>query len=373
MPHCTTPCKRACYFSAMRSLVLTGGGTAGHVMPNLALVARLRELGWRILYIGEKGGMEEDLVRRAGVEFHGIAAGKLRRYFDWKNFTDPLKVLKGLSQALWILGKVGPEVVFSKGGFVAVPVVWAAKMRGIPVVIHESDMSPGLANRLSLPAADKVCVSFPDTLKALSPRVARRAKATGLPIREELTHGEAEKGLAFLGLGRDKPLLLTMGGSLGSKALNASLRASLPILLNRFHVVHLCGRGNLDATLSRQPGYVQLEFVHQELPDVLAAADFAVSRAGANAVFELLALRLPHILVPLSLKASRGDQIDNAQAFSRMGFSRVLQEERLSTETLVAEIDLLTAEAQERRETMQRSTLGNGVVAVIAALQEYGF
>jgi UDP-N-acetylglucosamine--N-acetylmuramyl-(pentapeptide) pyrophosphoryl-undecaprenol N-acetylglucosamine transferase len=154
--------------------------------------------------------------------------------------------------------------------------------------------------------------------------------------------------------------------------LNAVVRAALPILLNRFHVAHLCGKGHLDASLAKQAGYAQLEFVHQELPDLLAAASFAVSRAGANAVFELLALRLPHILVPLSLKASRGDQLHNAEAFSRLGYSRVLQEERMSVETLVAEIDLLTSEASERREAMQRSNLGNGVVSVIAALQEYG-
>lgn len=356
----------------MRSLILTGGGTAGHVMPNLALVPRLRELGWRIAYIGEKDGMEQDLVRRSGVEFHGIAAGKLRRYFDWKNFSDPLKVFWGLLQALRLIGKLKPSVIFSKGGFVAVPVVWAAKLRGIPVVVHESDMSPGLANRLSLPAADKVLVSFPDTLKALPARAAKRAKATGLPIREELAQGRAENGLAYLGFDTSKPLLIVMGGSLGSKALNAALRSALPILLNRFHIVHLCGKGNLDSTLTRQNGYAQLEFVHQELPDILAAATLAVSRAGANAVFELLSLQLPHLLIPLSLKASRGDQIHNAEAFSRLGYSRVLQEERLNVETLVAEIDLLAAEAEMRRTAMQRSTLSNGVVSVIAALQDYG-
>jgi UDP-N-acetylglucosamine--N-acetylmuramyl-(pentapeptide) pyrophosphoryl-undecaprenol N-acetylglucosamine transferase len=355
----------------MRTLVLTGGGTAGHVMPNLALAPRLRELGWNLLYIGEKGGMEADLVQRAGLEFKGVAAGKLRRYFDWKNFSDPLRVLKGFLQCLWILGKVGPEAVFSKGGFVAVPVVWAAKLRGIPVIIHESDMTPGLANRLSLPAADKILVSFPDTLRHLPPKTAKRARATGLPIREELTQGHADRGRAFLGLSEEKPILLVLGGSLGSKALNLALRNALPVLLNRYQVVHLCGKGHLDATLANLSGYVQLEFVHLELADVFAASHLAVSRAGANAVFELLALRMPHVLVPLSLKASRGDQLQNAEAFEKLGYSRVLQEERLNPETLVAEVELLAGEVNMRREAMSRSALANGVVSVVAAVQEF--
>ncbi len=340
-------------------------------MPNLSLVPRLTELGWTLVYVGEKGGMEEDLVKRSGLEFKGIAAGKLRRYFDWKNLSDPFRVIKGLLQSLWILGKLGPEAVFSKGGFVAVPVVWAAKLRGIPVVIHESDMTPGLANRLSLPAADKVLVSFPDTLRHLQGRAAKRARATGLPIREELLQGNADAGRAFLGLSDDRPILLAMGGSLGSRALNQALRDALPVLLNRYHVVHLCGKGNLDASLTSLAGYVQLEFIHRELPDILAAASLALSRAGANSVFELLALRLPHILVPLSLKASRGDQLQNADAFAQMGYSRVLYEERLSPEILVAELDLLAEEAEARRSAMASSPLGNGVVAVVAALQEY--
>lgn len=354
----------------MQTLVLTGGGTAGHVMPNLALIPRLRELGWQVEYIGESRGMEQDLAERAGLPFHGIPAGKLRRYFDWKNFSDPLRVLAGLWAGWRLLGRLRPAVVFSKGGFVAVPVVWAAWLRRIPVIIHESDLSPGLANRLCLPAATRVCVSFPDTLRHLSPKA--KARATGLPIREELLQGKAERGRAFLGLEGDKPILLVMGGSLGSRALNAAVRGALPLLLPHYQVVHLCGKGHVDASLARTPGYAQREFVHGELPDVMAAASLAVSRAGANAVFELLALRLPHLLIPLSLKASRGDQLHNAAAFARLGYSRVLEEERLTTESLLGELELLDREAAQRRDAMAKSPLGNGLLAVIAAIQEFG-
>ncbi len=354
----------------MQTLVLTGGGTAGHVMPNLALIPRLRELGWGVEYIGETGGMEQDLAERAGLPFHGIPAGKLRRYFDWKNFSDPLRVLAGLWKCWWLLRRLRPAVVFSKGGFVAVPVVWAARLRRIPVIIHESDLSPGLANRLCLPAATRVCVSFPDTLQHLSPKA--KARATGLPIREELLQGNAESGRAFLGLEDDKPMLLVMGGSLGSRALNIAVRGALPQLLPHYHVAHLCGKGHLDPALANLSGYAQREFVHGELPDVMAAAAMAVSRAGANAVFELLALRLPHLLIPLSLKASRGDQLQNAAVFARLGYSRVLEEERLTAESLLGELELLDREAAQRRDVMAKSPLGNGLLAVLSAIQEFG-
>jgi len=355
----------------MQTVILTGGGTAGHVMPNLALVPRLRELGWTIHYIGERGGMEEDLVGRTGLPFHGIAAGKLRRYFAWKNLSDPWRVLRGLWQSRRLLGRLRADVVFSKGGFVAVPVVWAAWLRRIPVIIHESDLSPGLANRLSLPAAARVCVSFPETLRHLSPKVQAKARATGLPIREELLAGDKAQGLAWLGFDENKPVLVILGGSLGSRTLNGIVRASLAYLRAHFQIVHLCGKGNLDPGLGGEKGYAQFEFLHAELPHVLAAADFAVSRAGANAVFELLALRLPHLLIPLSLKASRGDQLQNAKAFSHLGYSRVLEEENLNAATLAAELESLAGEAPARREAMAKSPLGNGVVSVLAAIQEW--
>ncbi|MBW8888276.1 MAG: undecaprenyldiphospho-muramoylpentapeptide beta-N-acetylglucosaminyltransferase [Fibrobacteres bacterium] len=370
-----------------RTIVLTGGGTAGHVIPNLALLPLLSAAGWRAEYVGSEAGIEKKLVAEAGLPFHGIASGKLRRYFDRKNFSDPFRIVLGLWQAWRILGRVRPKLVFSKGGFVAVPVVLAARLRGIPVVIHESDLTPGLANRMAIPFARAVCVSFRETLRHLP---KDKAVQTGAPIRAELFQGSREKGEAFLGLtaheadaqgavapgaggqsaGADRrPLLLIIGGSLGSRNLNAAVRAALPGLLARYRIAHLCGKGGIDPALQGRPGYRQLEYVSAEMPDVLAAADLVLSRAGSNAIFEFLALRKPNLLVPLPLTASRGDQILNARAFEAEGFSRVLAEEDIVPGRLEQELALLEAQAEIYREAMRASPVRDGarhVMDVIA-------
>lgn len=363
-----------------RTIVLTGGGTAGHVIPNLALLPLLSAAGWRAEYIGSGSGIESKLAAEAGLPFHGIASGKLRRYFDWKNFTDPFRVVLGAWQAWRTLGRLRPKLVFSKGGFVAVPVVLAARLRGIPVVIHESDLTPGLANRLAIPFARAVCVSFRETLRHLP---KEKAVHTGAPIRAELFQGSRARGEAFLGLaapgergpgpqGEDagrRPLLLIMGGSLGSRNLNAAVRAALPGLLARYRIAHLCGKGGIDPALEGRAGYRQLEYVSAEMPDVLAAADLVLSRAGSNAIFEFLALQKPNLLVPLSLKASRGDQILNAKAFAAEGFSRVLAEEEIGPGRLETELALLESQAETYREAMRASPMRDGarhVMDVIA-------
>jgi len=360
-----------------RTIVLTGGGTAGHVIPNLALLPLLAAAGWRAEYVGSAAGIEKKLVAEAGLPFHGIASGKLRRYFDWKNFTDPFRIVLGIWQAWRILGRVRPRLVFSKGGFVAVPVVLAARLRGIPVIIHESDLTPGLANRMAIPFARTVCVSFRETLRHLP---KDKAVQTGAPIRAELFQGSREKGEAFLGLASQnagapsagaerRPLLLIIGGSLGSRNLNAAVRAALPGLLARYRIAHLCGKGGTDPALEGRPGYRQLEYVSAEMPDVLAAADLVLSRAGSNAIFEFLALRKPNLLVPLPLSASRGDQILNARAFQAEGFSRVLAEEDIGPGRLEQELALLEAQAETYREAMRASPLRDGarhVMDVIA-------
>lgn len=352
-----------------RLIVLTGGGTAGHVIPNLALLPLLAASGWRAEYLGSEAGIEKRLVAEQGLPFHGIASGKLRRYFDWKNFTDPFRVLLGAFQAWSILGRLRPRVVFSKGGFVAVPVVFAARLRGIPVVIHESDLTPGLANRLAIPLAAAVCASFPETMCHLP---AGKAVLTGAPIRAELFTGDRDNGEAFLGLtGRDRPLLLVVGGSLGSKNLNAALRAALPDLLLRYRIAHLCGKGGLDASLEGKPGYRQLEYVSAEMPHVLAAADLVLSRAGSNAIFEFLALQKPHLLVPLPLSASRGDQILNARAFASQGFGRVLAEEDIGPGRLAQEIALLEANAGMHREAMRASPFRDGARRVMDVIARW--
>ncbi len=324
----------------MKKIVMTGGGTAGHVTPNIALLPSLREAGYEISYIGSYEGIEKRLIEEQNIPYYGIASGKLRRYFDPKNFTDPFKVVKGLGQAVSLLRKIKPDIVFSKGGFVSVPVVLAAKICHIPAIIHESDITPGLANKIAIPGATKVCCNFPETLKYLP---KEKAVFTGSPIRQELLSGNADAALSFCKLpAKSKPVLLIIGGSTGSKVINTIVRASLPSLLKNYLVIHLCGKNNLDTSYDGTAGYVQLEYAGKELADLFALSDIVISRAGANAIFELLALRKPNILIPLSAAASRGDQILNANSFQNSGYSYVLEEEKLSMETLqtaIAEVD----------------------------------
>lgn len=316
----------------MKHIVLTGGGTAGHVTPNIAMIPRLKELGYKISYIGSYEGIEKKLIEELGIPYYGISSGKLRRYFDVKNFTDPFRVLKGFMEAKKLMKELKPDVVFSKGGFVTVPVVIAASRRKIPTFIHESDMTPGLANKICIPFATKVCCNFPETISNLP---KDKAVLTGTPIRQELLTGSKEKGLAFTGLSPDKPVILIIGGSLGATAVNEAVRSILPELLEDFQVVHLCGKGKLDENLKNTKGYVQYEYIKKELADLFALADIVISRAGANAICELSTLNKPNLLIPLSARASRGDQILNARSFEHLGYSKVLEEEEITKDSLL--------------------------------------
>ena len=311
----------------MKRIILTGGGTAGHVTPNIALLPRLKELGYDIHYIGSYTGIEKDLIKQFEIPYHGISSGKLRRYFSVQNFTDPFRVLKGFREANKLIKELKPDVIFSKGGFVSVPVVMAGKRRHVPTIIHESDMTPGLANKISIPSATKVCCNFPETLEHLP---KEKAVLTGSPIRQELLEGSRSAALEFCGLTDDKPVILIIGGSLGSVAVNNAVRSVLPELLKDFHVIHLCGKGKMDDSLKSLKGYVQFEYIQNQLKDLFALTDVVISRAGANAICELLALHKPNLLIPLSANASRGDQILNARSFERQGFSIVLEEEELN-------------------------------------------
>lgn len=302
----------------MKRIILTGGGTAGHVTPNIALLPRLKELGYDIHYIGSYTGIEKDLIKQFEIPYHGISSGKLRRYFSVQNFTDPFRVLKGFREANKLIKELKPDVIFSKGGFVSVPVVMAGKRRHVPTIIHESDMTPGLANKISIPSATKVCCNFPETLEHLP---KEKAVLTGSPIRQELLEGSRSAALEFCGLTDDKPVILIIGGSLGSVAVNNAVRSVLPELLKDFHVIHLCGKGKMDDSLKSLKGYVQFEYIQNQLKDLFALTDVVISRAGANAICELLALHKPNLLIPLSANASRGDQILNARSFERQGFS----------------------------------------------------
>ena len=350
----------------MKKIILTGGGTAGHVTPNLALLPALREEDFEIHYIGSYNGIERRLIEAASIPYDGISSGKLRRYFDLKNFSDPLRVLKGYFEARKLMKKYKPDIVFSKGGFVAVPVVLAAKHYKVPVIIHESDMTPGLANKICIPAASKVCCNFPETLKYLP---EDKAVLTGSPIREELLHGDRLAGLQYAHLSADRPVILIIGGSLGSVTVNQAVRGILPQLLKTYQVIHICGKGNLDESLIDTEGYVQYEYVDAPLKHLFAAADVVISRAGANSICELLALRKPNLLIPLSAAASRGDQILNADSFARQGFSKVLKEEDLSDKALSTAVFDLYKNRETYINAMEKSSLSNAVETITSLIE----
>lgn len=350
----------------MKRIVLTGGGTAGHVTPNIALLPRLKELGYDVHYIGSYNGIEKTLMEGCQIPYYGISSGKLRRYFDLKNFSDPFKVLKGFSEASKLLKKLKPDVVFSKGGFVSVPVVIAAKQLRIPVIIHESDMTPGLANKLSIPAASKVCCNFPETISHLP---KGKAVLSGSPIRQELLTGDRTKALQFTGLSGTKPVLLIIGGSLGSVVVNEAVRSILPKLLKKFEIIHLCGKGKLDQTLTALNGYVQYEYISDELKDLFALSDIVISRAGANSICEFLALRKPALLIPLSAAASRGDQILNAHSFEKQGYASVLEEEQLSGDSLYEALINLWENRESYVNAMAASPMGNSIETIVGLLE----
>ena len=352
----------------MKKIVLTGGGTAGHVTPNIALLPALKEAGFDAEYIGSYTGIEKDLITKEGIPYHGISSGKLRRYFDWKNFSDPFRVIKGYGQARSLLKKIQPSIVFSKGGFVSVPVVLAAKSLHIPAILHESDMTPGLANKIAMKGAVKICCNFPETIKYLP---EGKGVLTGSPIRQQLLHGDRQKALEFTGLKGDRHILLIIGGSLGSVFINNAVRGALDDLLQKFEIIHLCGKGNLDPTLDGKDGYVQYEYISKELPDLFAAADLVISRAGANAICELLALHKPNILIPLSRNASRGDQILNAESFKKQGFSYVIEEEDVNEKTLTDAIHYVADHKDEYKKAMTDSGQMDSISRIVSLIKEY--
>ena len=352
----------------MKKIVLTGGGTAGHVTPNIALFPLLLENNFEINYIGSHDGIEKTLIQDFSIPYYSISTGKFRRYFDFKNFTDPFRVIKGYFEARKILKKIHPDVLFSKGGFVTVPVVRAAASLKIPCIIHESDMTPGLANRLCIPVSKKICCNFPETLKYLP---QEKAVLTGSPIRKELFLGEKEKAVSQCGFQEEIPVLLVIGGSLGASFINQIVRDALPKLLLHYQVIHLCGKGKLEPSLESINGYKQFEYVTSEIKDFFALADVVISRAGANAICELLALKKPNLLIPLSSKSSRGDQILNARSFESQGFSLVIEEEKLSVDLLLESIQILDQNKNTYLENMEKSMQANAAQLVVSLLQKH--
>lgn len=350
----------------LKTIVLTGGGTAGHVTPNLALIPELKKAGYNVIYIGTENGMERGLVEKTGVEYHYVSTGKLRRYMSKDNFTDMFKVVKGIAEAKKLIKRLKPDIVFSKGGFVAVPVVLGAKFNGVPVIAHESDMTPGLANKIAMPFAKKICTTFPETVKY----VGKKGIHTGTPIRKELFEGNAEKGRMLCGFDNEKPVIMMMGGSLGSQKINKVLRAALTEITTGFQLVHICGKGNVDKSINIK-GYKQFEYLSEELPHVMACADMVISRAGSNSISEFLALKKPALLIPLSAKASRGDQILNAQSFEKQGYSIVLKEEEMTPESLLKSIKELYLAKDSLISAMAKSPASNGVENVMKVILKY--
>ncbi|WP_286082189.1 undecaprenyldiphospho-muramoylpentapeptide beta-N-acetylglucosaminyltransferase [Parablautia intestinalis] len=350
-----------------KKIVLTGGGTAGHVTPNIALFPSLKDAGYEISYIGSYDGIEKKLITDFDIPYYGIATGKFRRYLDIKNLTDPFRVIKGLGEARKYLKKIDPDVVFSKGGFVSVPVVRAAASLHIPCIIHESDMTPGLANKLCIPVAKKVCCNFPETM-AMLPK--EKAVLTGSPIREELTKGDKIAALDMCGFTANKPVIMVIGGSLGAASINKVVREALPKLLTDFQVIHICGKDKIDNMLLHMEGYIQFEYVKAELKDLFALADLVISRAGANSICELLALKKPNLLIPLPAESSRGDQILNAKSFESQGFSMVLDDDSLSADLLAEKVMELYFTRQTYLDAMGKSNLLASIKSIMKLIDD---
>lgn len=347
----------------MKKIIMTGGGTAGHVTPNIALIPGLRKKGYDIVYIGSYKGMERRLIEKEGITYFGISSGKLRRYFDWENFSDPFKVCKGFFESVRIIKKEKPNIVFSKGGFVSVPVVLAAKFCGVPAIIHESDITPGLANKIAIHGAKKVCCNFPETVEYIPDH---KGVLTGTPIRKDLFDGNEKAAMGLCDfINHSKPVLLIVGGSSGAKTLNEMIRKNLNALLEKYYIIHLCGRGNYEEDLNGVEGYAQFEYVNEELKDIFALSDIVLSRAGANSIGEIAALAIPNILIPLTLAQSRGDQILNAKSFVKQGFSVMLEEESLTDQILLNTIESVYNDRKMYIDNMKKKATINSEEIII--------
>ena len=343
-------------------LMLTGGGTAGHVMPHIAMLPHYHALGWDVRYIGS-AGIERQLVTQAGLPFFKIAAGKLRRYVSFKNLLDIFNVALGTLQSLVILARNRPDVVFSKGGFVSVPVAVAGWLLRIPVISHESDLTPGLATKIISRFSRVILTSFPE-----SARYVANAHLVGIPIRDELKTGSREEGLRLCGFAAaaDPPVVLVMGGSQGAQRINDTLHELLPELVTRFRIIHLTGQGK--ALPFAHSHYKAFDFLGSELKHVLAAADVVVSRAGANSIFELRALQKPMLLIPLEV-GSRGDQVDNAISFVARQHALMVRETELTSQILARAIDTLVANADRLRKTLAAAEHDDPAAAIISMIQ----
>ncbi len=355
-----------------KKIVLTGGGTGGHVTPNIALIPKLVEAGYDVHYIGSYDGIERELITNVddkyNVKYYGISSGKLRRQITLKNIADAFKVIKGIGEALSLISGIKPDVIFSKGGYVTVPVVLASKMKKVPIVIHESDLTPGLANKIATPYASVVCTSFESTVNRVK---NDNVVCTGSPIRDEIFEGDRGMGLKIFKFKENKPIITLMGGSMGSKNLNETIRRIIVNnMLDDYNIVHLAGKDNIDESIECD-NYKQFEYLHDELPHLFACTDLFLTRGGANAIFEIRALCIPNIIVPLSKKVSRGDQIQNAYEFKQNGYSEVIEEEKLTSELLISSINDVLTNKEKYINEMQKVGRKNTLDTLLECIKQY--
>ncbi|WP_018756810.1 undecaprenyldiphospho-muramoylpentapeptide beta-N-acetylglucosaminyltransferase [Paenibacillus terrigena] len=350
-----------------QTIVFTGGGSAGHVTGNLVLISKCAEENWNIHYIGSEQGIERELVQRSeAVNYHPISTGKLRRYFSWDNVKDVFRVVKGVFQSYRLMRQIKPDVVFSMGGFVSVPVVLGAKLCRIPIIIHEPDLNMGLANRIALPLANQMCTTFPETAEAKS---SRYALYTGPIIRPEIRSGNTLQGLKLCGFTADRPVVLIMGGSQGAQRINQMVRSTLSELTKSFQIVHICGKGKMDETASIQ-GYRTFEFVGDELPNLIAMADIVVSRAGSNSMMELLTLHKPMLLIPHAYGGSVKGQVVNAQYFHKKGYASLLLEHDMTEQAFMEAMMELYQNRRTYAKAMRLHQDGEGANQIMACIRE---
>ena len=311
----------------MLSIVLTGGGTAGHVIPCLNLLPDLKEKFDKIYYIGSFNGIERDIVNSYGIDFYPITCVKLKRKITTENLTIPFKLAKGISDAKKLLKKLNPSIVFSKGGYVALPVVIAAHKLKIPVISHESDITAGLANKIASRYSLLTLTSFLETAKEF-----KNGLHVGCPLKKDLAGYDRRLALSEFGFDGTKPVLLAFGGSLGSITLNNAIISALQQLKGTFDVLHVTGKKNFDKYY-KSAGYTPLPYV-DDMRKAYSVADVIVSRCGANSAFEILSLSKPVVFIPLSKKESRGDQVLNAEYFMKNGCAYLLSENLLTDKSL---------------------------------------
>lgn len=338
----------------MPKIVFTGGGSAGHVTLNLALIPYFIEKGWQVDYIGSVGGMEQDLVKKfPEVTYHSVLTGKLRRYFSMQNVWDMAKIPLGCLQATWLVHKLNPDIIFSKGGFVSFPVVVGGFINRKKIFMHESDLTPGLANKLSLPFVGTFFTTFPETINSVSQK--QKVSCVGPVLSDRLFNGSKEKGAKFAGLKEGKPTVMFIGGSLGAQSLNNAVKENLKELLKKYQVIHIAGKNGYNPELKGE-GYVQYEYVDKELKDLMALADVVISRAGSNSIFELASLNKPMILVPLPNTASRGEQSLNAKSFVNKGYAEIIKDEEIAKpDVLLPMLDKVYQNKAQYIEAMQKN------------------